>query len=245
MGRLEGKVALITGGARGQGAAEARMFIAEGAQVIITDVQDELGEETAAATGARYLHHDVSIEADWARVVAAVVAEHGRLDVLVNNAGVYEHLRMLDTPLAVYERIVAVNQVGVFLGMKAAAGVMADRGGGSIVNIASNAALSGHPGHFAYVASKWAVRGMSKAAARELGRYNIRVNCVFPGATETPLLHKNPIVDVDGGAVMLRGQPIRRIARPDEVGHVVLFLASDESSYATGGEFTVDGGASI
>lgn len=242
MGRLAGKVALVTGGASGQGAAEARIFAAEGARVVITDIQDQLGAETAAAAGATYLHHDVASEADWARVIEAVMSEHGKLDVLVNNAGIYEHLRMVETSIEVFERIVAVNQTGVFLGMKAATAPMTAGGAGSIVNIASNAALSGHAGHFAYVASKWAVRGMSRAAARELGRFNIRVNCVFPGATETPLLHKNPMVDVDGGAQLLRGQPIRRIARADEVANMVLFLASDESSYATGGEFTVDGG---
>ena len=243
MGRLEGKVALITGGARGQGAAEARLFAREGATVVVADVLDEDGEKTASQCGGTYSHLDVRSEADWQRVVDSIVQQHGRLDILINNAGIFRTGRIVDTTLDQYRQVIEVNQVGVFLGMKAAARPMITQGSGSIVNISSVAGLQGSPGAFAYGASKWAVRGMTKSAAKELGRFGIRVNSIHPGLIDTPMMHELPGIDADGGARMLRRNAIRRPAQAEEVANLALYLASDESSYSTGSEFVVDGGS--
>ena len=243
MGRLAGKVALISGGARGQGEAEARLFCAEGAKVVIADVLDESGRKVAAEIGesARYVHLDVTREADWARVVAETRAAFGHLDVLVNNAGIVRTGYLETHSLADYMAVVNVNQVGVFLGMRAVIGAMKEAGGGSIINISSNAGLEGVEGVIGYAASKWAVRGMTKSAALELGQYGIRVNSVHPGGVDTPMLGGNEL-----GHMLatnpFAGQPIPRIAQPEEIARLVLFLASDESSYSTGSEFTADGG---
>ena len=190
-GDLEGKVALISGGARGMGAAEARLFVAEGGRVVIGDVLDDEGKATAAAIGdsAHYVHLDVTQEADWQSVVAETEARFGRLDVLVNNAGVLRFGLLEDTELADYEFVIRINQIGVFLGMKSVVAAMRRAGGGSIVNISSMAGLRGIGGALAYTASKFAVRGMTKVAAIELGSSNIRVNSVHPGGVE----------DADGG----------------------------------------------
>ncbi len=243
MARLNGKVALITGGARGQGEAEARLFCAEGARVVIADVLDEPGRKLAAEIGeaARYVRLDVTREGDWSFAVAETRRVFGRLDVLVNNAGIVRTGYLEHHSLADYMAVVNVNQVGVFLGMRAVVGAMREAGGGSIVNISSNAGLEGVEGVIGYAASKWAVRGMTKSAALELGQYGIRVNSVHPGGVDTPMLggaelghmrEKNPFA----------GQPIPRIGQPEEIARLVLFLASDESSYSTGSEFTADGG---
>ncbi len=242
MAKLDGRVALITGGARGQGAAEGALFAAEGAAVVITDVLDEEGAKTAAACGGHYLHHDVTGEGDWARVVEAVMSRHGRLDVLVNNAGIFMPGRIADTALADYLRVIQVNQVGVFLGMKAVAGPMIAARSGSIVNISSVAGLRGGGGSVAYTASKWAVRGMTKAAAREFAPYGIRVNSIHPGLIETAMLHQLPAIDAGGLEERLRAVPLGRVAEPDEVAKLALFLACDDSSYSTGSEFLIDGG---
>ncbi|MCC7364318.1 MAG: glucose 1-dehydrogenase [Dehalococcoidia bacterium] len=242
MARLAGKVALITGGARGQGAAEARLFSSEGAKVVITDVLDAEGEVTAQACGALYLHHDVRSEADWQRVVERTLAEHGRIDVLINNAGIFRTGSIVSTTLEQYREMIDVNQVGVFLGMKAVAETMIDQQSGSIVNISSVAGLQGTPNAVAYGASKWAVRGMTKTAAKEFGRFGIRVNSIHPGLIDTPMIHDFAGIDIDGGARVLRSAAIRRPADPGEVAALALFLASDESSYSTGSEFVVDGG---
>lgn len=243
MQRLKGRVAFITGGARGQGAAEARLFAEEGAQVVIADVLDEEGSKLAAEIGAsaRYVHQDVSREADWSSAVEQAVSAFGRLDVLVNNAGIVRVGPLESMSLDDYRAVVDVNQVGVFLGMRAVVPAMRAAGGGSIVNISSNAGLEGVEGVVGYVASKWAVRGMTKTAALELGRYGIRVNSVHPGGVDTQMLagdefghmHEHDPFD---------SQPIPRIAQPEEIARLVLFLASEESSYCTGGEFTADGG---
>src|SRR5512139_149634 len=187
MGRLDGRIALITGAARGQGAAEAALFAAEGATVVLTDVLDVDGAATAKACGGTYLHHDVTSESRWDEVVAEVLRLHGRLDILVNNAGIFKTGGILNTTLADYMRVIEVNQVGVFLGMRAAAKPMVDQGSGAIVNISSVAGMQGSPGATAYGASKWAVRGMTKGAASELGRYGVRVNSIHPGMIETPM----------------------------------------------------------
>jgi 3alpha(or 20beta)-hydroxysteroid dehydrogenase len=242
MGRLQGKVALITGGARGQGADEARLFIAEGATVYITDVLEEQGEKTATALGARFMAQDVTSAARWTEIVSAIVAEHGRIDVLVNNAGVFKVARLLDTSEEDYDRIIAINQKGVFLGMQAVAPTMCDAGSGAIVNISSLAGLEGAPGAFAYGASKWAVRGMSRTAAQELGRFGVRVNSVHPGFIDTEMMSQTPAVVSGKMEKVMRLIPLGRTAEAEEVAKLVLFLSCDESSYCTGSEFTVDGG---
>jgi len=239
---LEGKVALITGGARGQGAAEGRLFAAEGAEVVITDVLDAEGAQTASTFGGLYLHHDLTSEDEWASVVARVVDRHGRLDVLVNNAGIWMTGRLSDTRLADYRRVIEVNQVGVFLGMQAASRPMMAAHSGSIINISSIAGLRNSGSGFAYGASKWAVRGMTKTAAREMGPYNVRVNSIHPGLIETAMLHQLPGVDSGRLDAMTQGIPLGRIADPGEVAKLALFLASDDSSYSTGAEFIIDGG---
>ena len=239
MGRLENKIALITGAARGQGAAEAARFIEEGATVVLTDVLDDLGRQTAAELGERasYLHLDVSGPDQWQCVVDQVIADHGRLDVLVNNAGIFEVVDMENTSLDLWDTMVAINQTGVFLGMQTAARPMKEAGSGSIINISSVAGLSGTPICHAYGATKWAVRGMTKSAAMELAPHGVRVNSVHPGIIDTEMLQSF------GGNIETIEQriPLGRVAEATEVAEVVLFLASDEASYCTGHEFVVDG----
>ena len=242
MARLSGKVALITGGARGQGADEARLFRAEGAEVFITDVLEAEGQAMAAEIGATFINHYVSSEAGWKMVVDAVLAKHGRINVLVNNAGVFKIGRLLDTTTEDYDRIIAINQKGVFLGMRAVAPAMCEGKNGSIINISSLAGLEGTAGAFAYATSKWAVRGMSKAAAQELGRFGVRVNSVHPGFIETDMMHQTQAAVAGKMDKALRFVPLGRTAQPIEVAQMVLFLASDESSYCTNSEFVIDGG---
>ncbi|MHA7836010.1 MAG: glucose 1-dehydrogenase [bacterium] len=243
MGRLDGKVALISGAARGQGAAEARLFVAEGARVVMGDVLDAECVEEARRLGgdARGLHLDVTSEASWAAAVAAATTTFGRLDVLVNNAGVVRTGLLERTSLEDYMAVIQVNQVGVFLGMRAVVPALREAGGGSIVNISSNAGLEGIGGVIGYVASKWAIRGMTKAAALELGHDGIRVNSVHPGAVDTPMISSPDFDDVDKQS-SVADLPIPRFGRPEEIARLVLFLASDESSYSTGAEFVADGG---
>jgi len=239
-GRLDGKIALITGAARGQGAAAARRFVAEGARVIIADINDDAGKALADELGdaADYRHLDVGSEDEWAQVTG----ELDRLDVLVNNAGVLHFSPLPKTTLADYERVIRINQIGTFLGMRAAVPLMQGHGG-SIVNVSSVEGLAAMPLLVAYSASKFAIRGMTKVAAVELGRKNIRVNSVHPGAIDTDMVRTAlGGHDIDMTPV-LKKLAIQRAGRPEEVANVVLFLASDESSYCTGGEFSVDGGA--
>lgn len=245
MQRLEGKVALITGAARGQGAAEARLFVAEGASVVLTDLRDDEGEALAAELGDRavYRHHDVTSEDDWADVVAHTTATFGRLDALVNNAGVFLVKGMLQTTREDYERVITINQVGTFLGMQAVAPVMTEQRTGSIINISSVAGLGGGMGTIAYTASKFAVRGMTKVAAQELAATGVRVNSVHPGLIDTPMMSE--AFEVLGDAAidrMRRTVPNGRFAAADDVAKLVLYLASDDSAYSTGSEFVVDGG---
>jgi 3alpha(or 20beta)-hydroxysteroid dehydrogenase len=240
MGQLDGKVALVTGGARGQGAAEGELFAAEGATVVLADVFDEQGEQTAGGiAGADYRHLDVSSEAEWDAVVAEVVGRHGRLDVLVNNAGILTAHKLVNVTMDEWQRTIAVNQTGVFLGMRAGARAMLDAGnGGSIINISSVAGLVGIYGSTSYSATKWAVRGMTKVAAKELGPKGIRVNSIHPGYIETDMLD-----DVgDDREKMARSVPLKRTGQPLDIARVALFLASDASSYITGQELVVDGG---
>jgi 3alpha(or 20beta)-hydroxysteroid dehydrogenase len=239
MGRLDGKVALITGGARGQGAAEAARFAEEGATVYVTDVLDDVGAATAAALGdaVTFLHHDVTSEQEWVAVADRIVAEHGRIDVLVNNAGIFRVVGLTDTSLDEWNRMIAINQTGVFLGLREVGRRMRDAGSGSIVNISSIAGMGGAAIAFAYSASKWAVRGMTKSAALELAPHGVRVNSVHPGIIETAMLDEFG----DRMSAITQRIPIGRTASAGEVASVVLFLASDESSYCSGHEFVVDG----
>ncbi|PZC49723.1 MAG: 3alpha(or 20beta)-hydroxysteroid dehydrogenase [Chloroflexi bacterium] len=240
-GRLDGKVALITGGARGQGAAEAALFANEGAAVVITDVLDTEGAATAAAIdGCRYLHQDVRDEARWNEVVAEIVANEGRLNVLINNAGIFPVQSMMETSLEDYRRVIEINQVGVFLGMKAVVPAMRADGGGSIVNISSVAGMLATPGSFGYGASKWAVRGMTKSAAHDLGPDRIRVNSIHPGIIETAMIHNLPEYDADPESIV-RKIPLGRAGEPEDIAQLALFLASDDASYISAGEYLIDG----
>ncbi|WP_283646653.1 SDR family NAD(P)-dependent oxidoreductase [Marinovum algicola] len=238
MNRLDTKVALITGGANGQGAIEAELFIEAGATVVITDINDAAGAATADRLGPRctFVQHDVSSEEDWARVVQTTLDLHGRIDVLVNNAGIFRVLTLEDTDLRAWDQTVAINQTGVFLGMRAVAPAMKRQKAGSIVNISSIAGLTSAKAH-AYCATKWAVRGMSKAAAVELGPSNVRVNSVHPGFIDTPMLDGHGVPREE----LIARVPMGRTAEVIEVARVVLFLASDDSSYCSGHEFVVDG----
>ena len=244
MGRLDGKVALITGGARGMGKSHVRHFVAEGAQVVFGDVLDDKGAAVAAGLDercCRYVHHDVTSEAGWAAAVATTVDTFGRLDVLVNNAGVLAFATIADMPLAEFRRILEVNAVGCWLGMKAVIEPMKAAGGGSIINISSIEGFTGAAGLSAYSASKFAVRGMTKAAARELGQFGIRVNSVHPGGVLTSMTLGQP-GSAEQADAFLKAMPLSRFARPAEISCLVAYLASDESSYSTGSEFRADGG---
>ena len=238
MTRLKDKVCLITGAAKGQGAAEARLFATEGARVWLTDVLDAEGEDVAAQVDGIYRHLDVGDQAAWDSLVDEMVSAEGRVDVLINNAGIFRSNRLVDTPLEEFELVMQVNCTGVFLGMRSVGRAMQKAEAGSIVNISSLAGMASAPGAFAYGASKWAVRGMTKTAAIELARFGIRVNSIHPGAIDTEMLTQIP----NGPERLIRGTPMRRAASADEVAKMALFLASDESSYSTGSEFLIDGG---
>jgi 3alpha(or 20beta)-hydroxysteroid dehydrogenase len=237
--QLDGKVAIITGGARGQGEAEARRFVEEGARVVVADVLDEPGAALARELGdvARFAHLDVGDESAWPEIVALAVETFGHLDVLVNNAAIHHIVRIEDETLESFERILRVNLVGTFLGMRACAPALRASGRAAIVNISSTAGLLGYSGHGAYGASKWGVRGITKTAATELGPA-IRVNSVHPGPIKTDMLPGDRSDD------SYRYLPLGRAGEPSEVAQLVCFLASDASSYITGGEFCVDGGIS-
>jgi 3alpha(or 20beta)-hydroxysteroid dehydrogenase len=236
-GRLDGLVAVISGGARGQGAAEARRFIDEGAHAVVGDVLDDEGAGLAEQLGdaCRYEHLDVTSEKDWARVIDGTVERFGRLDVLVNNAGILRFNRLVDTPLDEYLDVVMVNQVGTFLGIRAAIPPMkAD--GGSIINVSSIEGLRGMKNLASYTSSKFAVRGLTKVAALELARFGIRVNSIHPGMVKTPMADFGNLDAVE--AII----PLKRPATAAEVADLVVYLASPESAYCTGAEFVIDGG---
>ncbi len=244
MGRLEGKVAIITGAARGMGESHARAFAREGAKLVLTDLRGDMGRALASEIGsdAIFLEQDVTSPDHWSDVVAKAEERFGKVDILVNNAGILGPMATTaDLTDEGYEQVCQVNQHSVFYGMRAVLPAMLRAGGGSIVNISSIAGMAANYGFpsIAYVASKFAVRGMSKAVAVEYGRHNIRVNSVHPGFIQTPMMVE---ATDEGGGDALREIPLGRIAAPEEVSALVLFLASDEASYVTGAEYLVDAG---
>jgi 3alpha(or 20beta)-hydroxysteroid dehydrogenase len=236
MGRLDGKVGLISGGSRGIGAAIAERMLEEGARVIVGDVLDQEGAELAARLGGdcRFVHLDVTSPTDWQRAVDAAVTEFGSLSVLVNNAGIVNFGRIDEYSHEEWARIIDVNLTGVFNGIKAAARSLALSGTASIINISSIAGIRGYESLSGYTASKWGVRGLTKSAALDLGGSGTRVNSVHPGVIETPMT-AGMTFDTDH-------VPLHRIGQPRDVADLVVYLASDESTFVTGAEFVVDGG---
>ena len=243
MGRLKGKVILISGGARGQGAAEARLFVAEGARVVIGDVLEPEGRQLTSELGdaAVFVRQDVTQERDWETAINAA-DKLGGLHGLVNNAGIYQPRTLMETDTELFESHMRVNQLGCFLGMKAVVPLMERSGGGSIVNISSVAGLRGSPGAIAYSATKWALRGMTKAAAIDLASRRIRVNSVHPGPIDTEMLK---VRTPEQNRERLKLVPMNRMGTAEEVASLVLFLLSDESGYVTGAEVAIDGGATL
>ncbi|HSM96725.1 MAG TPA: glucose 1-dehydrogenase [Rhizomicrobium sp.] len=248
--RLKGKVAVVTGGASGIGASTARIFAREGAKVVVTDVQDDKGREVAKEVDGIFLHQDSSDEAQWASVIAQTRKAFGRLDVLMNNAGVFIPQTIEDSTLDVWNKVLGVNLTGVMLGCKHAIGAMKDNPGGpkgSIVNVSSITGFIGLASGAAYTASKGGVRMLTKSVAVHCARQyrNIRCNSLHPGAIDTPM--NQAAFDASGDPAGMRAffssvQPIGRMATPDEMGECALFLASDESSFVTGAELLADGG---
>ncbi len=238
MTRLTGRTIIITGASHGQGAAEARACVAEGATVIATDIDDERGNALAAEIGASYLHLDVSDDRQWAQVMETTVDRHGGLDGLVNNAAIFAAQPLLTAEPETTQRVWEINQLGTWLGMRRAAPAMEASGGGSIVNISSIAAMGGYPAG-AYTASKWAVRGMTKTAAKEFAGMGIRVNSVHPGIIDTAMLDGTP---PERRAELAASVPLGRVGRVDDVVGPVIFLLSNEAAYMTGAELVVDGG---
>jgi NAD(P)-dependent dehydrogenase (short-subunit alcohol dehydrogenase family) len=241
MTRLDGRVALVTGGSRGQGEAEARLLASSGAAVLIGDVLDTEGEalaKTLSSEGmaARYVHLDVTDPASWDQALATVRAWQGRLDILVNNAGIINRSIIAKTALEDWEKVLKVNLTGAFLGIKAVSALMGENGGGSIINISSNSGFSGHYDP-AYTASKWGLRGLTRSAAMELVGAGIRVNAICPGLVVTGLNANSPHLKP-----MIEMTPMKRSGRPEEIAELVRFLASDASSFITGEDFVIDGG---
>jgi len=236
VGRVDGKVALVSGGARGMGASHSRLLVEEGASVVIADLLDEDGAALAEELGPRatFVHLDVTAPDQWDRAVAHATTTFGSLDILVNNAGIANGAALTEFTDEMWSKIIAINLSGVFYGMRAAVPALARSGHGSIVNISSVEGLQGSPGLHGYVAAKFGVRGLTKSAAVELAAAGIRVNSIHPGLIETPMT-----TGIDATQLQI---PLGRAAKPEEVSRLVLFLASDESSYSTGSEFVIDGG---
>ncbi|WP_063046752.1 glucose 1-dehydrogenase [Nocardia pseudovaccinii] len=239
MGRLTDKVALISGGARGMGAAHARALVAEDARVMLGDILDKEGAALAKEIGdnAAYVHLDVREKQQWQDAVAEAVQRFGALNVLVNNAGIVNGNLLVDFELSEWQKIIDINLTGTFLGMQAATPAMIEAGGGSVVNISSVEGMRGSPGLHGYTATKFAVRGLTKSTALELAQYGIRVNSIHPGMIRTPM--------TDGIPEDFLQIPLGRAADPSEVSALVTYLASDESSYSTGAEFVIDGGLTV
>jgi 3alpha(or 20beta)-hydroxysteroid dehydrogenase len=245
MTSLTGRVVLVSGGARGIGGATVRRLAAEGAKVVIADIRDEQGHRLASDMGesVEYHHLDVGSEQDWARVVDATVGRFGKLDGLANVAGVFEWIPLRDYPLTNFMEVVRVNQVGVFLGMRAVIPAMEAAGGGTIVNVSSGAGLTGIAFAIAYTASKFAVTGMTKTAALELRPLNIRVNSVHPGGVRTPLTMGDAFEESGGTMDGVSIDSRNRWGEPEEIANLIWFLTSEESSFCTGAQFVADDGA--
>ena len=247
MARLEGKVALISGGARGQGAVEARMFAEEGASVVIGDILDDEGRQTEAQLRelgyeCTYVHLDVTSESDWDAAVQSAVNAYGKLDILLNNAGILIRKGIEDTTADDWDRIFAVNAKGVFLGTKAAIPAMRENGGGSIINISSTAGLVGSPnGSASYTATKGAVRLFTKSTAIQHAGEGIRCNSIHPGPIETDMI-ADTLSDPANLALRMQRLPLGRVGKPSEIAYGAIYLASDESSFVTGSELVIDGG---
>ncbi|MFG2646365.1 SDR family NAD(P)-dependent oxidoreductase [Streptomyces sp. NPDC048436] len=236
---LEGKAVLITGAGRGQGAAEARLFAEAGARVVVTDVREEEGREVAESLGSQglFVRHDVTDAKSWSSAVAAGVEAFGRLDALVNNAALWRTASVEHETYENFETLLRVNLLGPFLGIQAVLPALREAGGGSIVNVSSTAGLVGIPGHAAYGSTKFGLRGLTRSSALDLAGYGVRVNSVHPGAVDTPM------ISAASAGRDWSHLPLGRMGRPEEVGELVLFLASEASSYITGAEFAVDGGS--
>ncbi|MCX5437957.1 MULTISPECIES: SDR family NAD(P)-dependent oxidoreductase [unclassified Streptomyces] len=251
MGKLDGRVVVITGAARGQGEQEARLFAAEGARVVLGDVLDDQGEALAKEIGGHYVHLDVSREDDWTAAVAAAKKAYGKIDGLVNNAGILRFNELVSTPLDEFQQIIQVNQVGAFLGIKTVAPEIEAAGGGTIVNTASYTGVTGMAYVGAYTATKHAIVGLTKVAALELAAKKIRVNAVCPGAIDTAMSNPSqldPGADTEEASQALdelyrKLVPLGRVGQPEEVARLALFLTSQEdSAYITGQPFVIDGG---
>jgi len=240
MGRLDGKVAIVTGGARGMGASHVRRFVKEGAKVVFTDINAEGGKALEAELGenVKFVQQDVTKADDWKKVIEEAENTFGPVNILVNNAGISTSKSLMEITEEEYRRIIDINQVSVFLGTKAVVPSMQKAGGGSIINISSINGIVG--GAIGYTDSKFAVRGFTKAAALQLAHLGIRVNSVHPGVIETPMVTQGDAVEVI--KEFAKQIPVGRMAQPEEVSNLVLYLASDESSYSTGSEFVIDGG---
>ena len=246
MGQLDGKVAIITGGARGMGKSHVKRFVAEGAKVVFGDVLEEDGTKLAADLGddVRFLRMDVTQPDDWEAAVDLAVRTFGRLDVLVNNAGIIRHTDTEDMSVEEFRRVLEVNLVGQWLGVKAVTSAMKEAGGGSIINVSSTEGFVGAAGMTAYAASKFGVRGMTKCAARELGPYGIRVNTIHPGAILTAMSLDPEVIaaTADSADAFMKALPLGRMGKTREVSGAVVYLAGDDSAYCTGTEILVDGG---
>lgn len=242
MKKLKNKIAVITGAAGGMGVIHAEEFINEGAKVVITDIMEERGKEVAGRLGpdAIFVPHDVTKEEDWVRVMETAEEKFGPVNILVNNAGIVMTKSIEDMSLSEYEKVIAINQTGTFLGMKYVLPSMKKAGGGSIINISSIEGLVGGPMISAYTASKFAVTGLTKSAAGEFAPYGIRVNSVHPGVIDTPMIHQEDVKDTVGAVI--QATPLKRPADPREVSKMLVFLASDDASFSTGSAFVVDGG---
>jgi 3alpha(or 20beta)-hydroxysteroid dehydrogenase len=246
MGRLTGKVALLTGGARGMGEVHARRLVAEGAELLFTDIDEQAGEVLADSLGATALfeQQDIASETGWERIVARAGEHFGGIDILVNNAGIHSYGSFEEETVEGLRRVLDVNAVGTWLGIQKVAPVMRERGGGSIINLSSMVGLRGLPGYSVYGASKWAVRGITRHAAAELGAYGIRVNAILPGAIdETGMFNSAETPELE--EELVQATPLRRFGRREDVSDLVVFLASDESAFMTGTDQLIDGGRSI